>query len=351
MALIDTYRSNMERKHKEIVDLQTKKATESKRLADLSAKIQSAESALHRASSPSTMQSKLREISRYQKERADTQKKIADIDKQLAAKEKDYHAEEKKVRSEEERIRKQQAREDEKRLQENKRTLQQLNSAISTQRRQQEAMQEDINMLKSVPERITVLFFATNPIDTDQLRLDKEARDIQEKIRMSEHRDSISFITRWAVRPADVLQAINEVNPDVVHFSGHGADNGNLVLENTDGSAKLITKEAMTQIITSASDRIHLLFFNACFSQEQAEAIVQNVDAAIGMTTSIGDNAACVFASQFYSALGFGLSVQRAFKQAQSLLLTEEPAEYNTPKLFVKSGVNADELFIVKPTN
>ena len=349
MALIDTYRSNMERKRNEIAALQTKKAAESKRLADLSAKIQSADSALHRTSSPSSVQSKLRDISRYQKEQADAQKKIADIDKQLAAKEKEYNAEEKKVRSEEERIRKQQIREDEMRRKENERVLQQLDRAVAAQQRQQKAMQEDIDMLKSVPEEITVLFFATNPIGTDRLRLDQEARDIQEKIRMSEHRDSISFVTRWGVRPADILQAINEVNPDVVHFSGHGTDTGDLLLENTDGSPKFVPKEAMAQIITAASDRIHLLFFNACFSQAQAKTVVQNIDAAIGMTTSIGDEAACIFAAQFYSSLGFGLSVQSAFSQAKSLLLVEEPDEYDTPELFVKAGIDANDLIIVKP--
>lgn len=349
MTLIDTYRSNMERKRNEIAALQAKKGSESKRLADLSAKIQSADSALHRTSSLSTAQSKQKEILRFKKKQADVQKKIADIDKQLAAKEKEYNAEEKRVRSEEERIRKQQIREDEMRRKENERALQQLDRAVAAQQRQQKAMQEDIDMLKSVPEKITVLFFAINPIGTDKLRLDQEARDIQEKIRMSEHRDSISFVTRWAVRPADILQAINEVNPDVVHFSGHGTNTGDLVLENTDGSPKLVSKETMAQIITAASDRIHLLFFNACFSQAQAETVVRNVDAAIGMTTSVGDKAACVFAAQFYSSLGFGLSVQRAFSQAKSLLLVEVPDEYDTPELFVKAGIDANDLIIVKP--
>lgn len=172
-------------------------------------------------------------------------------------------------------------------------------------------MQRDIEQLKAVPEKITVLFFATNPKGTSQLRLDEEARSIQEMIRKSEHRDSILFETRWAVRPLDILQAINEINPDVIHFSGYGSENGELVLENTDGSAKLVTKEAITQTIMSASDKIHLIFFNACFSYEQACEVVNHVDAAIGMTDSISDNAASAFAAQFYSSLGFGHSVKK----------------------------------------
>lgn len=217
------------------------------------------------------------------------------------------------------------------------------------QQRMQFDMQKDIDQLKAVPEKITVLFFATNPKGTSQLRLDEEARTIQEMIRKSEHRDSISFETRWAVRPLDILQAINEINPDVVHFSGHGADTGELVLENTDGSAKIVTKEAITQTIMASSDKIHLLFFNACFSYEQAQEVINHVDAAIGMTTSISDKAACTFAAQFYSSLGFGFSVKKAFDQAKGVMMLESPEEANTPILCTKDGIEADSLFIVNP--
>ena len=117
-----------------------------------------------------------------------------------------------------------------------------------------------IDTARDAPERITVLFFATNPMNTDRLRLDEEVRSIQEMIRKSEHRDSITFKSHWAVRPLDILQAVNELNPDVIHFSGHGEDTGELVLESNDGSAKPVTKEAITQTIMTASDRIRLLF-------------------------------------------------------------------------------------------
>ena len=204
-------------------------------------------------------------------------------------------------------------------------------------------------MLKQVPEKITVLFFATNPKNTDRLRLDEEVRTIQEMIRKSEHRDSISFESRWAVRPLDILQAINELNPDVIHFSGHGADTSELVLENADGSAKLVTKEAITQTIMTSSEKIHLIFFNTCFSDEQAMTVTEHVDAAIGMTDSISDNGACAFAAQFYSSLGFGLSLKKAFEQAKSVLMLESPTEQNTPALYIKDGIDSDNFFIVNP--
>ena len=47
----------------------------------------------------------------------------------------------------------------------------------------------------------------------------EEARSIQQKIRMADYRDSIRFESRWATRSGDILQAINETNPTIVHFS------------------------------------------------------------------------------------------------------------------------------------
>ena len=343
MALIDTYRNNIARKNKELSDLSSARAKESQKRAQQRQKIVSATNSLKHTSSQSTIRSKNSEIERAEKEIAAIDKRIADIDKKTAQKSKEIADEEKKVRAEEEKLRKKQE-------QENEKALQKINQAIARQKQQQDTMQQDIDELKAVPEIITVLFFATNPKGTTQLRLDEEARLIQEVISKSKHRDSISFESRWAVRPLDILQAINEINPDVVHFSGHGSDTGDLVLENTDGSAKLVTKEAITQTIMSSSDKIHLLFFNACFSYEQAKEVINHVDAAIGMTTSISDKAANAFAAQFYSSLGFGLSVKRAFEQAKGIMMLESPTEANTPALYVKAGVDADKLYLVCPT-
>lgn len=57
-------------------------------------------------------------------------------------------------------------------------------------------------------------------------------------------------------------------------YNHNRIDTGEPVLENTDGSAKIVTKEAITQTIMSSSDKIHLLFFNACFSYDQGHEII-----------------------------------------------------------------------------
>lgn len=347
MALIDTYRSNITRKKSEISKLSQYKAKESTKIPVLKSKIIAAKSAIERTKSQSTNRSKLSEISRAEKDIADLDKKIADYEKKITQKDKELASEQKRYDSEVTKQDQKKATEEKKRLQENERVLSDINIAISRQSFIQDQIKNEIEEMKKVPEKITVLFMSSNPINTSHLRLDEEARSIQEMISKSKHRDSVNFETRWATRPLDILQAINELNPAVIHFSGHGAETGELVLENSDGTAKLVRKEAIVQTIMTSTDNIRLVFFNACFSEQQAEAVVECVDVAIGMNTSIGDKAAVMFASQFYSAISFGLSIKIAFEQAKAALMLENIPEENTPQLFVRDGLDACDIFLV----
>ena len=81
----------------------------------------------------------------------------------------------------------------------------------------------------------------------------------------------------------------------------------------------------------------------------QAENIVEHADAAIGMNTSIGDEAALVFASQFYSSIGFGKDLKTAFNQAKAALMLEGIEEETTPELFVRNGLQAENIVLVQP--
>lgn len=196
-------------------------------------------------------------------------------------------------------------------------------------------------------DKLTILFLASNPQDTAKLALDQEVRSITEAIRKSEGRDGIEFFSRWAVQSLDILQAINETDPEIIHFSGHGSENGEIVLDDGSGKTTLVSKEAMAAAVISASKKIRLIFFNACFSQQEAKAVVEKVEAAIGMNTEIGDEAAIVFAAQFYSSIGFGLNLQQSFDQAKSALLLKGIPEADTPVLFVKEGLLAADIVMV----
>ena len=91
-----------------------------------------------------------------------------------------------------------------------------------------------------------------------------------------------------------------------------------------------------------------MIVFNNCFSSTQAKIIVDKVEATIGMNASIGDEAAIIFSSQLYSAIGFGMSLEKAFGQARARLMAEVTLEENTPQLYVKDGFEAKDIILVK---
>ena len=68
-----------------------------------------------------------------------------------------------------------------------------------------------------------------------------------------------------------------------------------------------LSMEALVELINASSDNLRLVVLNNCFSSIISEKIVDNIEASIGMNSSIGDQAAIVFASQLYSSIGVGL--------------------------------------------
>jgi hypothetical protein len=192
-----------------------------------------------------------------------------------------------------------------------------------------------------VADRTRILFLAANPKDSSQLRLDEEIREIQTKIRAAEFRDSFELVSRWALRPLDLLQAINEVQPHIVHFSGHGSRNAELVLENEQGNAKPVSEAALVSLFKNAKDGVRLVLLNACHSEAQARAISHEIECTVGMSVAIGDEAAIVFASTFYGALAFGRSVGQAFEQGRTALMLQGIPEENTPVLLTRTDADA----------
>ena len=194
-----------------------------------------------------------------------------------------------------------------------------------------------------------VLFLAANPSSTSKLALDEEIRAIEAKLRSAEHRDAFALVSRWATRPDDLLQALNELRPTIVHFSGHGGAGGELMLHGASGTPHLVQPEAVANLFRALRGDIRLVVFNACHSLAQAEAAAQEIECVIGMNAEIGDEAARVFAASFYRALGFGRSVQAAFDQGCIALQLADIAEHQTPRLITRPGVSAAALFLLAP--
>lgn len=196
--------------------------------------------------------------------------------------------------------------------------------------------------------KIKVLLFAANPMQK-RLQLDEEIRSIEEKIRQAEHRDFLELIAKLAVRTDDLLQNLNMYQPQIVHFSAHGRATGEIILVDRQGLPKPVSPPALKALFTTLKDNIRVVVLNACFSKIQAEALAEVIDCVIGMNDAIGDEAAILFSASFYRAIGFGLSVQKAFEQGIVAIQLEGVHGARMPELLVRAGVNPSAIVILNP--
>ncbi len=348
---LNSYRQQLARIHDAIAKLQALKGKAVTKAAVAGKKSLDAQAAARRTKQPSTVASKLREAQRYAEEGAKAQNEIGKIEEKIAAEHKKLVLAQRHVDQEEAKLQKQQVEQQSRASRSHEQKLRQIGASLAKHEGVHQEFFSKLESLSALPERIGVVFFASDPSTGSEgrLRLDEEVRSIQQHIRLSQYRDVVDFQSRWAVRPGDILQALNELKPAVVHFSGHGSDSDELVLQDDNGNPKLVSKRAIVMTIATMSDAVKLVFFNTCFSYQQAMDCVEHVPAAIGMNAAIGDTAARVFAAQFYSAIGFGKSIPEAFRQALAALMLEGIAEETTPQLYLRDGIDEEDLKLVRP--
>ncbi|BAZ64722.1 hypothetical protein NIES4105_104550 (plasmid) [Calothrix sp. NIES-4105] len=183
----------------------------------------------------------------------------------------------------------------------------------------------------------TILILAANPRGTSTLRLDEEVREIDLGLQRAKKRELFDLKQRWAVRIQDVYQALLDYKPQIVHFSGHGAGEDGLILEDETGNHKLVNTEALANLFKLFSGiGIECIVLNACYSEAQATAIVKHVPYVVGMNKAIGDKAAIKFATGFYNAIGAGESVEFAYKLGCNVIQLEGIPEHLAPVLLKK---------------
>lgn len=220
--------------------------------------------------------------------------------------------------------------------------------------------------------RQVILFLAANPSGTSQLALDEECAAIEKALQMSTGRDDFDLRSKWAVSIDDMMQHLNDLQPTIVHFSGHGGgaagiqlhgdgaaadpprdvesetDNGvGIALQGEHREVQYVQARALAQMIGSAAPSARLVVLNACFSDALAEELDDVVDCVVGMRGAIADDAARAFAVGFYRALGARRSVGNAVAQAVAALGARQLLDEHLPICRTRKGVDADAVILV----
>lgn len=198
---------------------------------------------------------------------------------------------------------------------------------------------------KPEASRVTkILFLAANPPTTARLRLDHEARAIDDALRSAGVKDHFRLEQAWAVDDRYLQDSLLRFEPDIVHLSAHGKLTGEPLLENSRdvGSTRVAPQgegegeEAiygLSQIFASVGRYVRCVVLNSCHSAKAAAALSPYVDCVIGMSAAISDEAAIRFSWSFYHSLAYGKSIKSSFDLAVAQVAFAGNQQSQVPEL------------------
>ncbi len=164
---------------------------------------------------------------------------------------------------------------------------------------------------KKMAKRILIL--SANSYRQKQLRLDTDIRNIDERLKLAIERRQITLKVQLATRFSDFQTQLLEYNPHIVHFMGHGEEEG-ILLADSFGFAEPVPTGILARLFQQMAQQVECVILGACFSSKPAEAVSQHIPYVIGVKREIMDRAAIEFSVGFYTALGTGRSVEDAYQ-------------------------------------
>ena len=157
-----------------------------------------------------------------------------------------------------------------------------------------------------------ILILASNP--RKDLNLDQEIRDLKGVIEGSRSREQFEVVTELAVRVNDLQELMLKHEPQILHFCGHGGGQEGLVFVSDDAKEQRLTTGAFSSLLSLCARHVECVLLNACYSEVQANAMIEYINYVIGMSQTIQDNAAIAFSKGFYRALGYDRPIEEAYK-------------------------------------
>lgn len=156
--------------------------------------------------------------------------------------------------------------------------------------------------------KVPVLALFSDPLRGSKIRIDREARQLQQA----------GAQIRYATRVRDIIGALRDVRPRILHFGGHGLRDGRLVFEDDRGGAAGVGLQRLADAIAATVDVLECVVLNSCYTGTDAEAFRDVTRAVAGSVDALPDDAAIAFARGFYAAIAAGEPVARAYAQGRA---------------------------------
>lgn len=197
-------------------------------------------------------------------------------------------------------------------------------------------------------KHLDILYLTADPLKNNPLRVDAELHHVQDEIRRSKFRDNITVQHRPAANLKSLLNGLNDLNPHIVHFSGHGNKSG-IAMDDASvakPSVQMVSFKLLAKALSATDSRPRIVLLNACDSATARKPFLKLGLIVISMKTSISDTAAAAFAVQFYGAIASGQSVKSAFEQGRIAVENTSISEGDTPQLFCPKGADPSKVIL-----
>ena len=312
-----------------------------------------------RTKSDATRRTALRSAAEHDKKLVAAEKKIGDIKTKLAANRKAQADKRRSLAAAEASERQASDRDDERRRRAEKAHAREIARLTRPAVRY-------VDVRTPEPEPLRVLYLTANPEADDvtethadgsttttsrYLRLDREVREVQQTLRGAKYRDLVVVEHRPAATAEDLIDALNDIRPHLVHFSGHGW-NGGIVFDNgslEDPHEHAVEFDLLAEVLAATSTPPRVLVLNACETLDGADLLLPAVPVIIAMSDTIDDTAAIVFARRFYAAIASAQPVGVALAQAQAAMRLTTPDDADLPQVAMRDDIDADSLVLVRP--
>jgi hypothetical protein len=213
-----------------------------------------------------------------------------------------------------------------------------------------EKMRSKMTAAYPVGRRNVILFLAANPQGGAPLKLGDECAEIERELRLAPFGDDFQFESRWAIGIDGFMRSLTELDPTVVHVSGHGGRGVGLMLQGAHGRPEPVPAHALAMMVETAARSTRVVVLDACYSAELADALRLKVDCVVGMEGAIGDDAARTFATRFYGALGNRRSIGNAVAQGTAALVAKQLSDQKQPRCVTRDGVDARRVLLHLPS-
>lgn len=154
-----------------------------------------------------------------------------------------------------------------------------------------------------------LLIVASNPINTAQLRIDEEIREIYSALK---HNNTYLIFPALATKANELDQILLEINPEILHVTAHVSLAGEFYFEDMRGQSVPINGRDFVNLIKMFSS-IKIALINTCYAEEIAYLLSEYVPYVISFAGAVTDLTSISFAKSFYKAFASRGDVQFAF--------------------------------------